>query len=82
MTSASSLPESHRELLSRNDYIDLRNSQDQQPSAEFISVRESVGNLPQELKNNIDLVKDDVKPSSSALKPRSVNPMRGCGTTP
>ncbi|OHW97035.1 wac domain-containing protein [Colletotrichum incanum] len=52
--------EKHRQLLSRDDYIDLRNSQDQQLNAEFTSVRCSIDLVRQELKNDIGLVKEEV----------------------
>ncbi|KAK2005929.1 hypothetical protein LZ32DRAFT_623330 [Colletotrichum eremochloae] len=60
MASFSPLPRSHEkhpQLLSRNDYIDLRNVQDQQLNAEFTSVRYSIDLVRQELRNDIGLVK-------------------------
>ncbi|KAK2051638.1 hypothetical protein LY76DRAFT_610462 [Colletotrichum caudatum] len=52
--------EKHRQLLSRDDYIDLRNSQDQQLNAKFTSVRCSIDLVRQELKNDIGLVKQEI----------------------
>ncbi|KAK2055567.1 hypothetical protein LY76DRAFT_493772, partial [Colletotrichum caudatum] len=64
MTSHSPLPwshEKHQQLLTRDDYIDLRNLQDQQLNAEFTSVRCSIDLVRQELKNDIGLVKQELK---------------------
>ncbi|KZL79581.1 wac domain-containing protein [Colletotrichum incanum] len=60
--------EKHRQLLSRDDYIDLRNSQDQQLNAEFTSVRCSIDLVRQELKNDIGLVKEEVGLVKQELK--------------
>ncbi|KAK2005375.1 hypothetical protein LZ32DRAFT_494093, partial [Colletotrichum eremochloae] len=58
MASPSTLPwsyEKHPQPLSHNDYIDLRNLQDQQLKAEFTSVRCSIDLVRQELTSDIGL---------------------------
>ncbi|WQF76299.1 hypothetical protein CDEST_01313 [Colletotrichum destructivum] len=60
MTSPSPLSwshEQHPQLLSHDDYIDLRNIQDHQLKVEFTSVRCSIDLVRQELKNDIGFVK-------------------------
>ncbi|KAK1973348.1 hypothetical protein LZ30DRAFT_743856 [Colletotrichum cereale] len=71
MTSHSPLPwsqEKHKQLLTRDDYIDLRNLQDQQLNAEFTSVRCSIDLVRQELKNEIGLVKQELKNDIGLVK--------------
>ncbi|TQN71120.1 hypothetical protein CSHISOI_04423 [Colletotrichum shisoi] len=60
MTSPSPLSwshEQHPQLLSHDDYIDLRNVQDHQLKVEFTSVRCSIDLVRQELKSDIGFVK-------------------------
>ncbi|GKT92447.1 hypothetical protein CT0861_09412 [Colletotrichum tofieldiae] len=71
MVSPSPLSFSHdsqSHLLSRDDYIDLRNVQDQQLKAEFTFVRCSIDLVRQELKNDIGLVKQELKNDISLVK--------------
>ncbi|OHE90484.1 hypothetical protein CORC01_14212 [Colletotrichum orchidophilum] len=71
MASPSPVPwsqEKQRQLLSRDDYIDLRNFQDQQLNAEFASVRCSIDLVRQELKNDIGLVKQELKKDIGSVK--------------
>ncbi|KAK2005313.1 hypothetical protein LZ32DRAFT_503680, partial [Colletotrichum eremochloae] len=71
MTSHSPLPwshEKHQQLLTRDDYIDLRNLQDQQLNAEFTSVRCSIDLVRQELKNDIGLFRQELKNDIGLVK--------------
>ncbi|GKT51805.1 uncharacterized protein ColSpa_11986 [Colletotrichum spaethianum] len=71
MTSPSPFPwphEKHHQLISRDDYIDLRNFQDQQLNAEFTSVRCSIDLVREELKTDIGLVKQELKTDIGLIK--------------
>ncbi|KAI3531983.1 hypothetical protein CABS02_13997 [Colletotrichum abscissum] len=69
---SSSFPDKHRsQYLSRDEYIDLRNSQDKHLNAELASIRCSVDDVKRELKADIKEVRDNItalKDDFTALK--------------
>ncbi|KAK1674269.1 hypothetical protein BDP55DRAFT_554999, partial [Colletotrichum godetiae] len=59
---SSSFPDKHRsQYLSRDEYIDLRNSQDKHLNAELASIRCSVDDVKQELNDVKRELKADIK---------------------